>query len=61
MAERMSFIAGMGHPCGVEFHAAEHIKEHPEFKWQSPLLRDVKANPWTVVEATTANVPPATR
>ena len=61
MAERMSFIAGMGHPCGVEFHAAEHLKEHPEFKWQAPLLRDVKANPWTVVEAAPANVPPATR
>ena len=45
MAERMSFIAGMGHPCGVEFHAADHLKKHPEFAWQSPLLRDIKANP----------------
>ncbi len=54
MAERMSFIAGMGHPCGVEFHAADHLKKHPEFAWQSPLLRDIKANPWTVVAATPA-------
>jgi hypothetical protein len=51
MAERMSFAAGMGHPCGVEFHAAEHLKEHPEFEWQKPLLRDIKANPWSVVSA----------
>ena len=51
MAERMSFVAGMGHPCGVEFHAAEHLKNHPEFDWQRPLLRDIKANPWTVVAA----------
>jgi hypothetical protein len=60
MAERMSFIAGMGHPCGVEFHAADHIKKHPEFAWQTPLLRDVKANPWTVVAASpSSTVSPA--
>ncbi len=51
MAERMAFSAGMGHPCGVEFHAAKHIEDHPEFEWQSSLLRDIKANPWTVVSA----------
>jgi hypothetical protein len=51
MAERMSFIAGSGHPCGVEFHAAEQLKKHPEFAWEAPLLRDLKANPWTVFQA----------
>lgn len=48
MAEKMSFVAGMGHPCGVEFHAAEFLKAHKEFAWQKPLLQDLKANRWTV-------------
>lgn len=48
MAEKMSFIAGMGHPCGVEFHAAEYLKAHKEYAWQQPLLQDLKANHWTV-------------
>jgi hypothetical protein len=51
MAARMSFIAGMGHPCGVEFHASSHLKKHTEFAWQAPLLRDVKANPWVKFES----------
>jgi hypothetical protein len=51
MAEQLSFAAGMGHPCGVEFHTADHLKAHQEYAWQSGLLRDVKANPWTVVSA----------
>ncbi len=48
MAEKMSFVAGMGHPCGVEFHAAEFLKAHKEYAWQRPLLQDLKANHWTV-------------
>lgn len=48
MAEKMSFVAGMGHPCGVEFHAAEFLKGHPEYAWQSGVLQDVKANSWAV-------------
>ena len=51
MAEKMSFVAGAGHPCGVEFHAAEFLKAHPEYKWQSGLLEDLKANAWMVVSA----------
>jgi hypothetical protein len=48
MAEKMSFVAGMGHPCGVEFHAAEFLKAHKEYAWQRQLLEDLKANRWTV-------------
>ena len=51
MAEKMSFTAGMGHPCGLEFHAAEFLKAHKEFAWQSSLLQDLKANAWIVVSA----------
>ncbi len=55
MAEKLTFVAGMGHPCGVEFHAKEFLAAHPEYNWQAPELRDLKANPWIVVSA--ASVP----
>lgn len=51
MAEKMSFVAGAGHPCGVEFHAKEFLQIHKEYAWQAPLLEDLKANAWTVVSA----------
>ena len=47
MAARMSFVAHAGHPCGADFLAAPFLEEHPEFGWQKPLLRDMKAGPWT--------------
>lgn len=59
MCEKMSFVAGNGHPCGVEFHAAEFLKAHPEYAWQRPLLRDLKANAWAVFSAGTAASAPA--
>jgi len=48
MCEKMSFVAGMGHPCGVEFHAAEFLKGHKDWAWQKGVLQDLKANQWTV-------------
>jgi phospholipase B-like protein len=51
MAEKMSFVAGAGHPCGLEFHAKDFLKTHQEYAWQAPLLEDVKAHAWTVVSA----------
>jgi hypothetical protein len=47
MAENMTFIARMGHPCGENFDAAKFLHEHPEFNWQSPVMRDMNAGPWT--------------
>jgi len=47
MAEKMTFIARIGHPCGTDFLAAKFLEEHPEFSWQSPVLEDMKAGPWT--------------
>ena len=47
MTKQMSFIARMGHPCGSDFIAAPFLKDHPEFQWQAPMLRDMKAGPWT--------------
>jgi hypothetical protein len=51
MAEKMSFVAGAGHPCGVGFDAKKHLKAHPELAWQAPELEDVKVNAWMVVSA----------
>jgi hypothetical protein len=47
MAKAMSFVARMGHPCGQDFAAMPFLAAHPEYSWQSPLLRDMKAGPWT--------------
>ena len=51
MAEKMSFVARAGHPCGADFLAEPFLEQHPEFSWQKPLLRDMKAGPWTVFTA----------
>jgi hypothetical protein len=47
MAASMDFIARIGHPCGINFDAAKFLSEHPEFSWQSPVLRDMDAGAWT--------------
>ena len=51
MAAKMSFVARAGHPCGADFLALDFLEHHPEFAWQKPLLRDMKAGPWTVFTA----------
>jgi hypothetical protein len=47
MAEGMSFIARIGHPCGADFLAKPFLAAHPEYSWQQPVLRDMKAGPWS--------------
>ena len=47
MAENLDFIARAGHPCGVRFDSAKFLADHPEYSWQSPVLRDMDAGPWT--------------
>ena len=51
MAAKMSFVARAGHPCGEDFLAEPFLEHHPEYSWQKPLLRDMKAGPWTVFTA----------
>ncbi len=51
MAGEMSFVARAGHPCGENFLAKEFLKAHSEYSWQAPLLRDMKAGPWTLFKA----------
>jgi Phospholipase B len=51
MAQSLSFVARMGHPCGSDFLAGPFLKEHPEYQWQAPILHDLKAGPWTEFHA----------
>jgi hypothetical protein len=47
LAAKMSLIGRAGHPCGEDFLAKPFLAKHPEYQWQSPILRDMKAGPWT--------------
>jgi hypothetical protein len=47
MAEKMSFLGRTGHPCGEDFLAGPFLAAHPEYAWQKPVMRDMKAGPWT--------------
>ncbi|MGD0776841.1 MAG: C45 family peptidase [Candidatus Solibacter sp.] len=46
-AEKMSLTALLGHACGRNFKAAEHLAGHPEFAWQKGMLRDMNSRGWT--------------
>jgi hypothetical protein len=51
LAKKMQLWAAMGHPGGPDFVAADHLKAHPEHEWMRGLLRDLKAQPWTLFTA----------
>jgi hypothetical protein len=51
LAREMKIWARMGHPCGKDFVAADFLARHPEWAWQKPYLRDLRAYPWTLFEA----------
>ncbi len=51
MAADMSLRARAGHPCGADFVARDFLEQHPEYSWQKPVLRDMKAGPWTTFSA----------
>jgi hypothetical protein len=51
LAREMKLWAHMGHPCGRDFIAADFLARRPEFGWQAPFLKDLKAHPWTLFEA----------
>ena len=50
LAGEMKIWVRMGHPCGEEFLAAPFAAAHPEYAWQLPYLRDMKANPWVLFQ-----------
>ena len=46
-AEKMTMFAALGHACGRDFKAAQHLAEHPEYAWYKPILHDMDARGWT--------------
>jgi hypothetical protein len=50
LVKEMKMWAHMGHPCGRDFVAADFLAKHPEYAWQKPYLKDLKAYPWTLFE-----------
>ena len=55
MVQGMEMWAAMGHPCGLDFVAAEFLQRHPEYGWQRELLRDLPSRPWTRFSARQPN------
>jgi hypothetical protein len=53
----MRLVARTGHPCGEDFLAKPFLVAHPEFAWQEPYLRDMKAGPWTEFHSGEAPAP----
>jgi hypothetical protein len=51
MAAAMSFRARIGHPCGQDFLSAPFLAKNADYKWQTPILGDMKAGPWTTFHA----------
>jgi hypothetical protein len=51
MAAKLSFIARAGHPCGEDFLAAPFFAAHHEYSYLKPVLKDMKAGPWTAFAA----------
>ncbi len=39
-----------GHPCGTPFDAGEFLRRHPQYEWRQPYLKDIPANPWTIMQ-----------
>ncbi len=51
MAAHLSLILRAGHPCGEDFLARPFLAAHPEYNYLKPVLRDMKAGPWTTFSA----------
>jgi hypothetical protein len=51
LAGHLSLIGRAGHPCGEDFLAAPFFAAHPEYRYLKPILKDMKAGPWTTFAA----------
>lgn len=51
MAQMMSFVARIGHPCGTDFKSQPFLDQHPEYRWQAAVLEDMNASAWTAYHA----------
>jgi hypothetical protein len=50
LARGLKLWARRGHPCGRDFDAAPFAAAHPEWAWQLPYLKDMKAYPWALFQ-----------
>ncbi len=48
LAEKMSFWAALGHPCGMDFKVDAHLQKYSQFRWQQELLGNLDAHPWSL-------------
>src|SRR6202167_2254194 len=51
MAQTMSFVARIGHPCGTDFKSQPFLDQHPDYRWQAAVLEDMDSRPWSVYHA----------
>jgi len=51
MTKEMRLVARVGHPCGEDFIAKPFLDAHPDYAWQAPYLRDMKAGPWSFFQS----------
>jgi hypothetical protein len=51
LAKGGAFWAHWGRPCGTPFEAGSFLRNHPEYEWQKPRLKDIAPYPWTLVRA----------
>jgi hypothetical protein len=47
MAQNLEFIGRQGAACGKSFVAKKYLKEHPEYAYWKPVLRDMPTYKWT--------------
>jgi Phospholipase B len=47
MADQMTFLAAMGHSCGISFKSEKFLEQHKDFVWEAGVLRDLDSHPWT--------------
>ena len=51
LATQMKTWGFWGHSCGMDFRAEDFLKQHPEYNWQKPFLKDIPAYSWTLFGA----------
>jgi hypothetical protein len=50
-AGKMTMFADLGHACGMNFKAQEHLAKHGEFGWMREILRDMPSRGWAKFKA----------
>lgn len=51
LAREGKMWARWGKPCGGSFDSKSFLKEHKEYSWQEPLLRDLRPHDWVLIDA----------